>query len=260
METLKQRLPQMMKWMGIEPEKVTNIFNFGSFVHKTNSEHSDRDVLIVADFEQSHRHFKFIGNCQPPYFHRFKMWSFPRDLPKDVKSEETQSETATDLTIYSCATFEKLLEANYMIVVECLFYPEEFKIKNDRDWKEVYLTQYYDPTRIKHALNCERGYSHRYLKKCEEDPQYHKDNKYLTLKRLFNMLKYFEIGVQLLEFKEIKEFGRSADTWLKIKEAYDNHFDLKDIYEKIIKPLELAFLEELNLPTSSIELPNYSAD
>jgi hypothetical protein len=245
MEALKQRLPQMMEWMGINPESVTNIFNFGSFVHQTNSEQSDRDILIVADFEQSHRHFKFVGDLQPPYFHRFKMWSFPKDTPKEIKSKEMNSQVATDITIYSCDTFEKLLEANYMIVVECLFYPDEFKIKNIRDWKDLYLTKYYNPERIKHALNCERGYSHRYLKKCEEDPQYLKDNKYLTIKRLFNMLKYFETGLQLLKFKEIKEFGRSVPIWLKIKEAYLNNHDVQDIYEKIIKPIEMEFLEEI---------------
>ncbi len=127
MQSLKEKLPQMMEWMGVDPHSVTNIFNFGSWVHKTNSEHSDRDVLIVADFEQSHRHFKFIGDTPLPYFHRYKMWNFPRDIPAEFKSDDCPK---TDITIYSFATFEKLLEANYMIVVECLFFPQEFQMES----------------------------------------------------------------------------------------------------------------------------------
>jgi hypothetical protein len=246
MEDLKEKLPQMIEWMGINSESVTNIFNFGSYVHQTNSEKSDRDILIIADFEQSSRHFKFVGESQPPYFHRFKLWCFPRDIPaKALAQESCFAKQNIDITIYSCANFEKLLEANYMIAVECLFYPSEFQIKNQTDWREIYLTKYYNPERVKYALNCERQYSQKYLKKCRDDAKYLQEFQYLTLKRLFNVLKYFETGLQLLKFKSIKEFGRSAPIWLKIKDAYEHKMDLNDIYDQIIEPIEIQLVGEI---------------
>jgi len=39
-----------------------------------------------------------------------------------------------DVCVHSVKNFEKLLEKNYLLAVECIFLPDEFKIKEEIDF------------------------------------------------------------------------------------------------------------------------------
>ena len=54
-----------------------------------------------------------------------------------------------DVTIHSYACFEQLMQKNYMLAVECVFYPAEFMLRSSIDYKGIYRSKYYHPLRLK---------------------------------------------------------------------------------------------------------------
>jgi hypothetical protein len=54
-----------------------------------------------------------------------------------------------DVCVHSIENFETLLEKNYLLAVECIFLPDEFKIKEEIDFRSIYLEKYYNILRLK---------------------------------------------------------------------------------------------------------------
>ncbi|CAF2965475.1 unnamed protein product, partial [Rotaria sp. Silwood2] len=50
-----------------------------------------------------------------------------------------------------------------MLAVECLFYPNEFILRNNIDYKSIYLSQYYNPLRLKYVSFYENYCSFDYI-------------------------------------------------------------------------------------------------
>jgi hypothetical protein len=50
-----------------------------------------------------------------------------------------------------------------MLAVECLFYPEEFILRNNIDYKTIYLSKYYNPLRLKQVIFYENRDSLSYI-------------------------------------------------------------------------------------------------
>ncbi|CAF1002080.1 unnamed protein product [Rotaria sordida] len=50
-----------------------------------------------------------------------------------------------------------------MLAVECLFYPDEFILRNNIDYKKNYLSKYYNPLRLKQRTFCENNDSFEYI-------------------------------------------------------------------------------------------------
>ena len=118
----------------LKEDDVTNIYHHGSWVYGTNSTKSDRDLLIVTRLSNSQT-FKYWNDFD--YFH---------DVFRHYKILDRY-----DVCVYTAEELEILLEKNYLLVVQCLFVPDEFQLKNEVDFRRIYLDKYYDKMKIKRA-------------------------------------------------------------------------------------------------------------
>ena len=232
-------ISSIIEQLKLDNDQITNIFNYGSWVYGTNHEKSDRDFLIIMKVEnKDRRRLKFRKDFD--YFHSFKLHRLKN----------------YDITIHSCENFELLLEKNYMLAVECLFYPSEFILRNNIDYKTIYLSKYYNPLRIKRVICYENSES---LKLITDNEQNHalcsqsksKDNstidKFLCdalntttkdedkmLKYLFHGLRYLDIGEQLIRTKSIYDFKRVSYVLVKMREIYiSNNKDINAVIDYI---------------------------
>ncbi|CAF0759065.1 unnamed protein product [Adineta steineri] len=208
----------------LDNDEITNIYNYGSWVYGTNHEKSDRDFLFIMNIknENERKSLKFEDDFD--YFHSFDL----RRLNN------------CDVTIHSCENFELLLEKNYMLAVECLFYPNEFIIRNNIDYKTIYLTKYYNPLRLKQVIFYENNHSFKYVMDDDDDDDdeinSHSNinptiDQFLCnaiqtttidedrlLKYLFHCLRYLDIGEQLIRTKSIDNFKRISYILFQIKD------------------------------------------
>ncbi len=141
----------LIKELQLDDDRITNIYNYGSWVYGTNHEKSDRDFLIVMKNEKEDEDLEFRRDFD--YFHSF-------DLRRCQNC---------DVTIHSCQNFELLLEKNYMLAVECVFYPNEFILRNNIDYKTIYLSKYFNPFRLKQVVFYEYNNSLNYIMENNED-------------------------------------------------------------------------------------------
>lgn len=142
--TSKEELYDIFETINIDPILVTNVYNYGSRVHKSASVLSDYDILVVANIKQPP--LQFIKKNKP-YFHKF-----------DVTTLQINDKTY-DIVLYSNENFELLINCHFMLVVESLFNPKEFIPINKIDYKKIYLDKYYSINKIKSAIYYEYGYS-----------------------------------------------------------------------------------------------------
>ncbi|CAF4741121.1 unnamed protein product, partial [Rotaria socialis] len=202
----------IIKELKLDDNQITNIFNYGSWVYGTNHEKSDRDFLIIMNIEGKRLRFKEDFD----YFHSFKLHRINK----------------YDVTIHTCQNFELLLEKNYMLAVECLFYPSEFILRNNIDYKTIYLSKYYNPLRIKQVAFYENNESFKYIIDNEQNGSYFYQQRSKTnltidqfvcdaiptttldedrvLKYLFHGVRYLDIGEQLIRTKSIYDFKRAS--------------------------------------------------
>ncbi|CAF3039635.1 unnamed protein product, partial [Rotaria sp. Silwood2] len=250
----------IIKELKLNDDLITNIYNYGSWVYGTNHEKSDRDFLIImkTDNENKRKRLKFWRDFD--YFHSF----------------ELRRVNNCDVTIHSCENFELLLEKNYMLAVECLFYPNEFILRNNIDYKTIYLSKYYDPLRLKHVIFYENNDSFKYVidndeydfirsqSKSKTNPtidQFLCDAVHTTtidedrlLKYLFHGLRYLDIGEQLIRTKSIHDFKRVSYVLFEMKDIYINNnkdIDFVIDYIKTKNDEYKAIINEL-LPTNII--------
>jgi predicted nucleotidyltransferase len=101
----------ILRELNLNEDCVANIYNYGSWVYGTNSPTSDRDILIVT---RSPAQAPLAFHQDFDYFHEFelhKLWN------------------QYDVCVYSVEKFEILLEKSFLIAVQCVFLPDESKIK-----------------------------------------------------------------------------------------------------------------------------------
>ncbi|CAF1386676.1 unnamed protein product [Didymodactylos carnosus] len=217
----------LLNELKLDDNQITNIYNYGSWVYGTNHEKSDHDFLIVMKNEKQRKYLKFRKYFD--YFHIFELHRLNK----------------CDITIYSCENFELLLKKNYMLAVECLFYPNEFILRNNIDYKSIYLSKYYNPLRLKQVTFYENNYSFNSL--IDDDARYPNSSQSKTsfnptidqflcdachtttldedrsLKHLFHGLRYLDIGEQLIQTKSIYDFKRVSHVLYEIKDIYINN-------------------------------------
>lgn len=217
----------MLSSLDINIDKITNIYHFGSYVHKTNTNISDYDILVLADFNQPRSQFRFHKDG---YFHYYKKIS--NENPK------------IDIILYSCKNFEELLKRHFIITVECLFFPHQYILLNKIDYKTIFLDRYLDKKLIKESLIREYRYSHYYYDKYEKDDQYRNTEgiKYLIFKRLYNVIKYMYNFIQLIRYKDIYGYGHYSDLFKEIKDNLED-MSLNDIYETKLKQEESKLIK-----------------
>ncbi|CAF3530688.1 unnamed protein product [Rotaria sp. Silwood1] len=226
METI---LSSIKKELQLNDDHITNIYNFGSWVYGTNHEKSDRDFLIVMKIENSKKSKRLKFRRDFDYFHSFEL--------KRLKN--------CDVTIHTCENFEILLEKNYMLAVECLFYPNEFILRNNIDYKTIYLSKYYNPLRLKQVIFYENNDSFKYIIDNDDNDSICSQSKSYTnptidqflcdaihtttidedrlLKYLFHGLRYLDIGEQLIRTKSIDDFKRVTYVLYEMKDIYINN-------------------------------------
>jgi predicted nucleotidyltransferase len=84
----------LIKELDLDDDRITNIYNYGSWVYGTNHEKSDHDFLIVIKNENEDKQEDLKFRRDFDYFHSFDL--------RRVKN--------CDVTIHSCQNFELLLE------------------------------------------------------------------------------------------------------------------------------------------------------
>lgn len=253
-------ISSIIKELQLCDDDITNIYNYGSWVYGTNHEKSDRDFLIVMRCKSGQRAKPLRFRRDFDYFHSFELCRLSR----------------YDVTIHSCVNFEKLLEKNYMLAVECVFYPDEFILRNRIDYKTIYLSKYYNPLRLKQVAFYENKHGLEIflssITKFPSDQQSIKDKPTLEqflcdavqitsrgddrlLKYLFHGIRYLDTSAQLIQTRSIEDFKRVSYVLREIKDIYlkqnkDAHGVLDYFEQK-----SSAHKEMLNalLPTTNIQ-------
>ena len=192
----KSAIPAILKELNLNKNSIVNIYNYGSWVYGTNSATSDRDLMIVTRTNKPPLSYTDELN----YFHKFELYKLRNEY---------------DVCVYSIENFEKLLENNYLLAVECIFFPDEFKLKQEIDFRPIYLEKYYNPQRIKEVAFYENDTAIRMFD--PDDDSIHQrqstrssqngqsDSDYL-FKSLFHGFRNLDFAQQLIEKKSIEDF------------------------------------------------------
>jgi predicted nucleotidyltransferase len=194
----RSEILSILKELNLNEDCVANIYNYGSWVYGTNSPTSDRDIMIVT---RSPSQPPLIFQDDFDYFHNFqlnKLWN------------------QYDVCVHSIENFTTLLEKNYLLAVECIFLPDEFKIKEEIDFRPIYFEKYYKPLRIKQAAFYENSTAIN-MYDLDDDSIYpmmrssrssttSQSSKDYLFKNLFHGFRYLDFARQLIETKSINNF------------------------------------------------------
>ena len=187
----------ILRELNLNESSVANIYNYGSWVYGTNSATSDRDLMIVTRSpDQSPLEFDEDFD----YFHQFelhKLWN------------------QYDVCVHTVGNFETLLQKNYLLAVECIFLPDEFKLKEDIDFRPIYLEKYYNVIRLKQVAFYENltamdmynldGDS-KYPKRSSRSSRTNESNQEYLFKNLFHGFRYLDFAEQLIRTRSIYNF------------------------------------------------------
>ncbi|CAF4082092.1 unnamed protein product [Rotaria sordida] len=189
----------ILQELNLNKDCVANIYNHGSWVYGTNTPNSDRDIIIITRLSDR-RPLKFTDSFE--YFHQFELHRLWNQY---------------DVCIYSIENFEALLQINYLVVVQCVFLPDEFKIKEEIDFRKIYLEKDYNTLKLKQAVFYEmqryctmynsNNYSNYPIRSSRtiKTGQLRKD---FVLKSLFHGLRYLDFVEQLIQTRSIYNYKR----------------------------------------------------
>jgi predicted nucleotidyltransferase len=188
----------ILKELNLHEDSVANIYNYGSWVYGTNSPTSDRDLMIIT--RSTKDLLTFDDDFE--YFHNFelhKLWN------------------QYDVCVHSVENFEILLQKNYLLAVECIFLPDEFKIKQEIDFRPIYLEKYYNILRLKQVAFYENYTAIKmydvddesiYRQRSSRSTESNQSNNDYLFKNLFHGFRYLDFAEQLIQTKSIHDFKR----------------------------------------------------
>jgi predicted nucleotidyltransferase len=218
-------IPLILKELNLNENDVANIYHHGSWVYGSNTRESDRDLIFVTR-SSVQRPIKFHEDFD--YFHEFelhKLWN------------------QYDICIYSVKNFEILLKKNYLCVLQCVFLPAEFKIKEEIDFRTIYLEKYYNPLRIKQVAAYEMSrdlnlyYSRNDRQHLINHPtcsskqlQTSQLRENYIFKNLFHGIRFLDFAEQLLQTKSISDFTRATYVLKEMKRIRRNFSRSSDLY------------------------------
>ncbi len=176
---------------------VANIYIHGSSIQGTCTPKSDRDLILVTYSDQDPLNFWEDFD----YFHQFELHKLFNKY---------------DVCVYSVENFEKLLEKNYLLCVQCLFLPDQYKLKEEIDFRTTYLNKFYDPKRIKQVALYEMFSSVNMLDPLrssssainiteDEKSQSRQD---FIFKNLFHGIRFLDLAEQLIQTRSIYDLTR----------------------------------------------------
>jgi predicted nucleotidyltransferase len=208
-------ISRILKELNLNEEDVANIYHHGSWVYGSNTSESDRDLIFVTR-SPIQKPIKFHEDFD--YFHEFELYKLWNQY---------------DVCVYSIENFEILLEKNYFIAVQCLFLPDQFKIKEEIDFKKIYLDKYYNPLRIKQVAVYEmsKDLNMYYSKDYDSHPTCSSKrlttNQNYIFKNLFHGIRYLDFAEQLLQTKSIFDFTRATHFLKEMETIRENSSDLQ---------------------------------
>ena len=204
--------------LALNGDLVANIYFHGSWAQGTCTLKSDRDIIIVT------------RRCQQPL-------CFRSDLDYFHSFELHQLFGKYDVCVYSVENFEELLKKNYLLCVQCLFLPNEFKIKEEIDFRRIYLDKYYDPIRIKKVAFYEMFYSLNLTnsddaqKRSSSETETEQSRKDFVFKNLFHGIRFLDLACQLIQTQKISNLTSVSHLLTKMKQIRDdpnnNQSDMK---------------------------------
>lgn len=211
-------ISSILNALNLDEKSVANIYNYGSWVYGTNSDKSDRDLMIVTRTSQD----PLVFDDEIEYFHDFelhKLWN------------------QYDVCVHSVENFELLLSKNYLLAVECVFLPNEYKIREEIDFRQIYLEKYYDVDRLKTVAFYENHCAMKMLD--PDDTTYPKRSSpsgrddqtthdYL-FKVLFHGFRYLDFAQQLIQHKSIPDFKHVTDVFEEMKQIRQRSSDPSDL-------------------------------
>ncbi|CAF1063838.1 unnamed protein product, partial [Adineta steineri] len=221
-------ISSILQELNLNEQDVANIYHHGSWVYGTNSPTSDRDLIIVTHTHQDPLKF----HCDLDYFHAFELYKLWNQY---------------DICVYSKENFEKTLEKNYLCSIQCLFLPNEFKIKEEIDFKKIYLEKYYNQSRLKLVAFYEMKRDMDMYK--SGNPSSHPSPSSRSLgtselrmnyifKNLFHGLRYLDFAEQLIQTKSIHDFKRVSHILDEMKEIRDDPTDSSSM-ERVFEFVEM---------------------
>ncbi|CAF3734031.1 unnamed protein product [Rotaria sp. Silwood1] len=244
----RSAISSILRELNLNENSVANIYNHGSWVYGTNSPTSDRDLIIVTRSPYQNP-LKFYDDFD--YFHPFelhKLWN------------------QYDVCVYSIENFEKLLEKNYLVVVQCIFLPDEFKIKEEIDFRLIYLEKYYNQFRLKQVAFYEmnRDFNLYESNNFSNHPKRSsraiqtKQLRYdYIFKNLFHGLRYLDFAEQLIQTRSIHNFKRVTHIFEEMKDIRGNRTNnssMKRVADFVrIKSVELKSRLDSLIPTNIIQ-------
>jgi predicted nucleotidyltransferase len=204
-------ISSILRELNLHEDCVANIYHHGSWVYGTNTPESDRDLIFVTrSLEQ--KPIQFHEDFD--YFHEFelhKLWN------------------QYDVCVYSLQNFEILLQKNYLVAIQCVFLPDAFKIKEDIDFRTMYLEKYYNPLRLKQVGFYEMSadldlYDLRNQSSYTKHPKC-SSGRFATrqlqmnyvFKNLFHGIRYLDFVEQLIRTKSIYDFQRATHLFNQMK-------------------------------------------
>jgi len=192
----------IIEGLNLEPEKVVNIYCYGSKVYGTSNENSDDDYIIV-----------------------YKQKEFKLDSIHNL-------DNTINATIYSPSGFKNDLYYHHISCLECLWLEPEMCYIN-----EDYLSGFkVDKFNLRKSLSETASNSFVKAKKKIQQGDF-----YIGQKSLFHSIRIFDFGIQIMEKGRIYDYKRDFKTLLDDIMKYEDWNDLKKKYRKVFNEYHSKF-------------------
>lgn len=210
----------------IEPEKITNVYLYGSRLDGSAESTSDYDLMLVGEIEEPP--LDFIVK-KDPYFYQFER--------KSIEIEKRKY----DYIIHSNINFEKLLEINFLMFVEPLYSEAKYKTINKIDYKKMFIEKFLQVRKIKKALRNITNKSTAVYSKFKQNKIDSKFDGKWVLKKIFNTLRYHKSCLNFLLTNDFSGWGQLSDTKSSIFKRYYEEGDncVDQIYQTLSKDVSI---------------------
>ena len=227
-------ITSILRELNLNEDSVANIYNYGSWVYGTNSETSDRDLMIVTR-SPSKAPLTFREDFD--YFHDFELFKLWNQY---------------DVCVHSVENFQVLLEKNYLLAVECIFLPDEFKIKEEIDFRSVYSEKYFDPLRLKMVAWYENGTAISVYDSDEAAETFPvRSSTWETedlagrthlFKNLFHGFRYLDVAEQLIRTRSIDDFRRVSHVFNEMKAIRGDSINDENMSKSVLTQPSIGLL------------------
>ena len=162
--------------LGEDPEKILNIYPYGSRVYGTDTEHSDYDYIIVYKSA-------FLDDGS---FKRNARSSYDREIQGIA---------------YSRTGFIDAINNYDISALECLSLDDEDIVQ--KKWKNFKITKYVEKEMVKKIISKASASYHVAKEACKYD------NIEQGMRGIYHMLRILDFGIQIKKHQKIVDFSTS---------------------------------------------------